>query len=368
MKKKKVLVVTGPLRMGGLERVAINCVKYSDSSFYNFDFLVLGNKVGELENEAVSLGCKIIHTKSNNHNLIRFYNDIINVMRVNGNYDIVHSHIFFYSGIIMLAAAKCGIPIRIAHSHSIKRKGESLFKKLLYHPIMRYCLNRFSTKYCACSEMAGEYLFGKRNFNKNGIIIPNIINPLDFQYNIDNRDKIRNEFHISQSQIVIGFIGHLTAVKNPMYLLKIFEKIQNKDDYKLLIIGDGALRSEIEGYINDHALTDKVILTGIRHDVPNLLSAMDVLVCTSTNEGFGIILLEAQANSLPCVVEKHAIVKEIIDLGNCSVVSSFENVDLWVNAIQSSIEKGRLESSFVSLNNSIYTPQTLVNILKELYS
>ena len=166
--KKRALVVTGSLRMGGLERVAINCVKYSDHSLYSFDFLVYGNKVGELEKEAKDLGCNIIRTKSISQNFLKFYREICRIMHEYGPYDIVHSHMFFNSGIILIA-------LRIAHSHSIKRKNESIFKKIVYHPLMRYSLSRYSTKICACSEMAGEYLFGKNRFLRQGIIIPNII-------------------------------------------------------------------------------------------------------------------------------------------------------------------------------------------------
>ena len=87
-----------------------------------------------------------------------------------------------------------------------------------------------------------------------------------------------------------------------MYLLEIFKKISEQTDAVLLLVGDGKLRLDIEDKINQLQIKNKVILTGVRNDVAELMQSMDVFVLPSKYEGLGIVVIEAQAAGLPCIV------------------------------------------------------------------
>src|SRR5690606_14419248 len=119
------------------------------------------------------------------------------------------------------------------------------------------------------------------------------------------RIKKRIELGIENSY-AICHIGRFHPSKNHPYLLRVFKEILEKQrDAKLIIIGDGALRSVLEQQIQSLGLIDSVILTGKRTDVPELLQAMDVLLFPSLYEGLPGTVLEAQAAGLPCIISSN---------------------------------------------------------------
>lgn len=363
----RALIVMGSLRVGGLEKVAVNCVKFCADKNMVFDFLIFDREEGELESEVKKMGCRIYRAKYSRNPVI-FYSDILNVLRNNGPYDIVHSHIFFYSGVVMLASKKCGVKCRISHSHSIKRSGDSLYRRILYQPVLRMLLNRYSTKFCACSYAAGEYLFGQEDFQKQGIIVPNVIEIDKYAFHIEERRRIRTEFGINENTKVLGFIGHLTEIKNPRFLIDLSAEFLKDEDVMLLIIGDGPQKDELENRVSLLGLEEKVIFTGIRKDIGALLSSMDLYVCTSKSEGFGIVLLEALANGLCFIAEKNAIVKEIADLGRSEFINGFENQAQWILTIKKMLNSGRDYVPSFELEKSIYNSKKMPDVIKELYT
>lgn len=359
-------MVLGTLKVGGLERVAVNCVKYCASQEIKFDFLIFDPNMGELEREVEKIGCSVIRLK-HSKNPVTFYNSLCKVIIQNGPYDIIHSHIFFNSGIVMLAAKRCCVKCRISHSHSIERHGDSKIKKYTYQILMRMLINKYSTKICACSYAAGEYVFGKKKFDLNGIIIPNIIEPQRYAYSSEERKRIRDEFGISDSMIVMGMIGHLTSIKNPQYILQIVSELNKEIDTVAIVVGDGPLLRELKNQADYLHIVDKVIFTGVRDDIGAILSAMDLYVCSSLSEGFGIVLLESLANGLPYVAEKHALVKEIVALGHVELVDGFNDIENWIRAIKTSIAEGRVYKAYASLLDSNFMPTFLEQSLKNLY-
>jgi glycosyltransferase EpsF len=363
----RALVVMGSLRVGGLEKVAVNCVKFCADKNMFFDFLIFDREEGELEREVKEMGCRIYRAKYS-RNPVAFCADILTFIRNYGPYDIVHSHIFFYSGVVMLASKKCGVKCRISHSHSIKRSGDSLCRRILYQPVLRMLLNRYSTKYCACSYAAGEYLFGQKKFQKQGVIIPNVIEMDKYAFHIEERRRIRKEFGINENTKVLGFIGHLTEIKNPHFFINLSVEFMKDEDVMFLVIGDGPQKGELENRVTKMGLENRVIFTGLRNDIGALLSSMDLYICPSKSEGFGIVLLEALANGLCFIAEKNAIVKEIADLGHSEFINGFDNIEQWILTIKKMLNRGRDYVSCLELEKSIYNSKKMPDIIKELYS
>jgi glycosyltransferase involved in cell wall biosynthesis len=98
-------------------------------------------------------------------------------------------------------------------------------------------------------------------------------------------------------------VGRFDTQKNHMLLLEIVaEVVRRQPGTRLLLVGDGPLRQVLAKRIRDLGIGDHVILTGVREDVADLLSAMDVFVFPSLHEGLPLALVEAQAAGLPCVV------------------------------------------------------------------
>lgn len=117
--------------------------------------------------------------------------------------------------------------------------------------------------------------------------------------NIDARQAIA----VPKNAFVVGHVGRFSQVKNHAFLLSVFKEItRRKTNAHLLLIGDGSLELEIQRQIRALELESQVTILSHRTDVPELLSAMDVMIFPSFYEGLSVTLVEAQASGLRCVV------------------------------------------------------------------
>lgn len=316
MGKIKVLQVIGTLRTGGAENVAMNLYRYIDREKFEFHYLVYGDEVGYHEKEVIELGGKVIHIDKPSSSYLNFTKKIERVLKINGPYDIVHAHTLFNSGFALEAAKKAGVKRRIAHSHSTKNKVHDNNLSRIYQIIMRNKILKNATDYIACSKSAGFFLYGKKKFISQGIIIKNGIKTNEFKFDEKIRRNVRKDFNL-EDKFVIGHVGRLAAVKNQMFLLEIFRCLLGmRENARLLIVGEGNDRGMLEEKINEYNLTSSVILTGNRNDINELMQGMDVFVFPSLYEGLGMALIEAQATGLYCVVSnmvpKESIISDIV--------------------------------------------------------
>ncbi|MCD8028372.1 MAG: glycosyltransferase [Erysipelotrichaceae bacterium] len=133
-------------------------------------------------------------------------------------------------------------------------------------------------------------------------ILANAIPAKDYIYSSYKRNKVREELYL-QDEFVVGLVARFSVQKNHKFLLDIFyELLKINLNSKLLLVGDGDLRPKIEEQIDYLNIKDKVILTGVRTDISDLLQAMDVFVMPSLYEGLPLSIVEAQASGLPCYI------------------------------------------------------------------
>lgn len=121
---------------------------------------------------------------------------------------------------------------------------------------------------------------------------------LNFIFARDQSEK-RAELGIPASKRVIGHVGNFNQQKNHVFLVNIFKEILKQEDSLLLLVGTGALEPVIKEKVRDEGLSDKVIFLGLRDDVYDWMQAMDCFIFPSKWEGFGTVLIEAQASGLP---------------------------------------------------------------------
>ena len=339
---KKVLLVTGSLNTGGLEKVAMDFVRYSDRNKYKFDFLIYKMDFQDYQTEAEQLGCEIIRIQGPNNGYRGFYLELRTVIERNGPYDIVHSHTYYNSAIVMMAAKKCLVPLCISHSHSVARINDKKIKNRIAYPILRKLFKIYSDKYCACSLAAGEHVFGVEEFKEKGTVIVNPIDVNCFKYNRIVRRKIRRDLCIADSQYVLGNVGRMVAGKNLSFLIDILN-IFNNNDVILLLVGDGEERKELEEYAKEQGVYSQVRFVGMRSNVAEYLSAMDLFVMPSKHEGLGISLIEAMANGLYCIFERSAIVDEIKELSHGYPIEGYDPQQ-WKNKIDELLsDQGSIE-------------------------
>lgn len=336
-KKVKVLYFVDRLLRGGIQSFIIDYVSHMDFNKVQIDILVLDDGHNyELEDKLQKSG---VHLYKLQNIWLRKPADFPKYLKAldcffakHHDYDIIHMHSSSKNVFVLQKAKKYGIPVRIAHAHNTKFQSQNKTKQIL-GDILKLPLRKAATHYFACSNAAGQWMFGKKLFESGRIqIISNAIKVDDFVFHQETREKMRKSLGIEHS-FVIGCVGRFAPQKNHLFLIDVFCKIHTTNaDAVLLLVGDGELRPQIEQKIKDLKLENSVILAGFRNNVNDFLQAMDVFVMPSLYEGLGIVLIEAQASGLPCVVSdivpKEAIITDLVES-----VSLKENVATWADYI-----------------------------------
>lgn len=209
----------------------------------------------------------------------------------------------FYAGI----ARKYGVPNIIAHSHNVGYGNSGFLRKLRNRFFVYECKHKADYK-LACSNAAAKFMFGEKAFNDNEVlVIENAVNCDKYYFDRQIREEVRKEFSITD-QFVIGHVGGFAQQKNHGFLVELFYEFQKSHPNSLLLlvggsgIATGSTLPDIKRQVNELGLDKKVLFTGIRKDVNRLMMGMDVFLFPSKFEGFGLVLVEAQASGLKCLV------------------------------------------------------------------
>ena len=294
----RVAHIMGKMIAGGVESVVTSEFLEMDKSKVQFDFICDEDSTNIPYDLIEKNGGKVIIIPPY-QKAFKYHKELKKVLKEN-NYKIVHSHISTMS-VFSLFAAKCaGVPVRIAHSHSTTNKKEK--KKNLMKQILRPFSKVFATDYMCCSELAGRWLFGNKEYDKGNVYLLNNAIDLDkFKYDESLRKKKRKELGIKDNTLVIGHLGRFVAQKNHTFLIDIFNEIhKKKKDSILLLAGQGPLEEEIKNKVKDLNLDDSVKFLGQRNDANELYQAFDVFLLPSLYEGLPVVGVEAQAAGLLC--------------------------------------------------------------------
>ncbi len=362
---KKVLIIIGKLSIGGAEKVAYDIGHYRDKDKFDCHYIVFEDYVGEYEAQLTADGCKIIHMPVPASNY-RLFLSSLEALIEKEKYDIVHCHTMFNSGLVMSVAKKKKVPCRISHSHSICSSKKRKLSKKIYEQIMRRIINKNSTVCVGCGKDAGEWLFGKKKFDKSGVLVYNGIDTSIFKYDEESRDKIRAELGLADN-FVIGHVGHLTKVKNQQFLLKLMPKMVEKNpNARLLLLGEGDDRAKLEALISEYGIKDYVIMTGNVMNVHEYLSAMDVFAFPSLYEGMPLSIIEVQSNGLPCVISD-AVPKDVFLSDLLHPLSLNDSEDLWIDTILEASRK-EPEKYKEQMAKSGFDSSAMLNKIYEIYS
>lgn len=302
----RILQVVGGLNRGGAETSLIHILRHIDRRKFEFDFLVHTVDTCQYDDDARSLGARIIPCLDPTHP-VRYAYNFHRILHEYGPYDCVHSHIHQFSGLILALAAAEHIPLRIVHSRSDTRilDRKCPWPRRAYIGVMELLICHCATRGIAVSEEAADSLFprGWRLEEDKWSVCPSGIDLRPFDQPVDSL-QVRAELGIPPKAHVVGHVGRFAEVKNHHFLVDVAPTLIQRDSNVLfLLVGDGPLRPEIENLVRRRGLTCHFIFAGIRTDIARLLKgAMDCFVLPSTFEGMPMALLEAQAAGLHCVV------------------------------------------------------------------
>ena len=303
-KRINVLVLITAMDRAGAETMMMNYLRHIDRDKIHMDFVVNREYESDYEKEIKELGSKVYHLSPIYPNTVRKYKkEFKKFLKEHPNYDVIHSNLEERSAYPLAIAKKAGIDLRIVHAHSNLKHVDI---KYLFRLYLRKKLRGKYTHSFACSTGTAKWLFGD---DKRTIIVRNAIDTDEFKYDENLRKKAREELGIDDETILIGHVGRFSYEKNHKYLLRTFAEVNKmKPKSKLVLIGGGKnkselnLKKEIIKTIDDLNLKDKVIMLGVRDDMPYIMQAIDIFALPSLSEGFPLTLMEAQALGLKCIV------------------------------------------------------------------
>ena len=326
----RIAQIIGKWLGGGVESVVMNYYRHIDRTKIQFDFICDEDSTNIPYDEIEQLGGRVILVPPY-QKVFEYQKDLIKIFKDN-NYKIVHSHLNTLSVFPLRAAKKAGVPVRIAHSHSTTNKKE--WKKNLVKQILRPFSKVYATDYMCCSELAGRWLFGNKEYDKGNVYLLNNAIDLDkFKYDEQLRNKKRKELNIKDDTLVIGHVGRFVEQKNHRFLIDIFNEVhKQKENSILLLVGQGPLMQEMKEKAKNLGLENSVKFLGQRNDINELYQVFDVFCLPSLYEGLPVVGIEAQATGLLCVLSDD-MTKETKVLNETEFLSLKQSASVWAKII-----------------------------------
>ena len=324
----RILQVVTHMNRGGLETMLMNYYRHIDRDRVQFDFLTHRSYDGDYGEEIKTLGGIIYHLPTLNPLSPTYRKELNSFFVTHPEYKIVHVHQDCMSSVILKAARKNNVPIRIAHCHSSSQD------KDLKYPIKRffqYYIPKYATDLMACGQAAGEWMFPSQQF----IVLNNAVDVSKFYFNPIVRNAVRSELGIADDELLIGNVGRFSVPKNHSFIIEIFKQLQIKNPKaKLVLVGNdaGSIADTVKERVKTLSIDDKVIFTGIQSNVDRYLMAMDIFLLPSLYEGFPVTTVEAQATGLECIISD----KVPADCMITELVHQFslnESADSWASRI-----------------------------------
>lgn len=361
-------VVPSLNRSAGVARVVYNWNRFHDENRVHFDFLHHSSRNGVLlhnkryDEELKAVGSEVFTVNYAADDLKRFIREVHEVFeKVGADYDIVHCHMPNSAFCVLREAELVGIEHRVLHSH-LNNSSDKFLHRLRNAPLNAIG-KHYATDYIACSDDAGRFLFGSRPFT----VINNGIPLEQFAYDSESRKLLRSELGIKETDPVVGCVGRLVKQKNFPFAVRVFAKFHEAfPDAKMLILGNGDDREELEGIISSEHLSNVVILAGVREDINKLYSVMDVFFMPSLYEGLPVSAVEAQAAGLPCVYSDN-VPRETDITGTGTFLSLDADIDKWTKTLENAFNRGRLTDNPVLLEQRGYSAKANAELLMQHY-
>lgn len=293
---RRIAYLTNSLRAGGLERV-VTLLAAGMKERGHTPFICCYDARGDYEaDRAEGLGIQvhvILREPGVDVSYVRKLRTWLRDVRA----EVIHAHnstALFYGGLAGLAA---GVPIRIATEHDgvfPRSRSAAASNRLLVSRVLTHSVavsQAVKDLWCESDGVARDRV----------IVIPNGVP--------DTRRP-----RVSHAGCRIGMVGRLSVEKGADVLLRALALLPREryPDLKLVVVGDGPQRGELEQLIRALDLADRIEMLGTRHDVPDLLATMDIFALPSRREGLPLALLEAMAAGLPVVASAVGGVPEAI--------------------------------------------------------
>lgn len=336
---KRLLCITSSMNTGGAETFLMKMYRALNREKYQMDFCV-NEDTNFYEKEILELGGRMYKIPAKTQSLTGWYTELKRIVRDNRYQYVLRIGEHSLATLDLMVAKQGGADYLIIRSSNASSGGSV---KQLLHKVFQFLAITVPTVKLAPSTEAAEYTFGKGCVdNGDVVLLHNAIDTDVYHFDPEGRERVRKELGL-EGMFVVGHVGRFNQQKNHDFLLDVFYALQKKKpEARLVLVGQGELEEQIRQKAQNLGVAQYVVFTGVRKDVPQLMSAFDVYVFPSLYEGMPNTVIEAQATGLPCVISD-TITKEANITGLVKYLP-LADVNDWAECAQKVFRENRMDT------------------------
>jgi len=352
--------------LGGVENVLLSICNNFDRQKYDLTLVYFADQE-ELLDAVEATGVKVIKIQSKKVISFSTIRHLIQILK-DESADLIHTHLMDANLLGFLSTKFVNIPQVISLHTYPYPKG---IKYRLRYKFMSF----WAGKIICVSNIVKNYMVEKVGVSeKKATVVYNGIDiqKFDIQLSDNQRADVRQEFRIPDGHFIIGNVARMIERKGQMYLIQAFhELLKVHPNTTLLIIGDGDYRKDLEQEAKNLNIADKIIFTGSRYDIPELLSIMDIFVFPTYNEAMGITICEAMAARKAIISSIDSAIVELIDNGKDGLLVKPKDSHALFEVILSlcnNPEKRVALAAAAREKANLFSEQSMAEGIEEVYS
>lgn len=346
MRPIKVLIIAGTMDVGGIENQLMHLLRNADKRKFQIDFTTtMEHPFYREEIEALGGRCIRIPATGGYH-FLRQCKALYRIMK-DGQYDIVHSHELFHSGMVLLTAKLAGVKHRFVHAHNWSDddgSGRQSAVRKLYNAVMRRWILHYGTDFCACSTFAGKFLYGEKKTHAPNYHL--IFNSVDTTKFISDYDKKESGEFCGDGWVNVIQVGRFYPIKNQLFTAKIARELKNRGKkIRILCAGNNGneYEQQVREAIRQYGVEEYMLLLGVRKDIDELARKSAAFLLPSLYEGMPLVMIEAQASGLPCVTADTYSREVDFGIGYVQWLRLEQGVAQWTDAVETAVNMGRAD-------------------------
>lgn len=338
---KRILHIVGGMNRGGVETWLMHVLRHLDRRQYQMDFLVSTTEPCAYDDEIRALGSQIIPCLYPSKPLTYARN--LRAVLEAGKYDVVHSHVYLFSGVTLPVAYLQRVRTRIAHIYPTedwKSRSTVSWSRHLYRKLMATSIMLCATHILFDSPQAKSVFssIDGRESSKLRVLHCGIdLSP--FRQDVDVA-SVRSELSIPSDAKVVLTVSRYVPHKNHRHLIEIARRVvEIRDDVYFVSVGDGPLYDEIEGLVRAQDLETRFRFVRSRPSIVSLYQSADLFLFPSLMEGFGLVVVEAAAAGLPIVASRIPGILESARSSPAPVLVDASDTEAFTNAVLQALDR-----------------------------
>ena len=352
MPKKKVVHIVEAM-LGGIRQHVVDIIENLDNAKYDIYLIYCDRRADkaffdekdELEKRCTLILCNEMQRELGAHDYIA-YKALVKCLR-DIMPDIVHCHSSKAGIVGRMAAKRCGIHtiVYTPNAYAFETPDIGNMKKSIYVLAEKY-LSRYATTITINVSKGEMALARKYKLDKEGkfTLIYNGIPDIE----LPSKEESKKELGLKPDVHYVGVTARCARQKDPVTFLTIAEKVVNdRDDVEFIYIGDGELMEQMQKYVIEHVLQEKVHLLGFRSDASRIVGALDVYLSTALYEGLPYSMIEAMRAGVPIIATDTVGNNELVVDGENGRLFPVGDSETGVSLVMEQIEHSAIKSETV---------------------